>query len=523
MRIVASLVAAAACALFAFAAYDGFAKDRDARKPVEAFAQRFQMTLRRPAVAATLQYAPSADFATDLVADASLRDATVSVRLAGLTPEQRMAWLDAIGHIDEQLARAADLSLDAMTQRPGWPYHPALLGQLVYTRDARALSPSIVTQSNRWTVPLGVATTAASNDDLLWQFTALAYLQTWPDLGSQHRNATPVFRRAFEDVDFVRATFASAVQIIGIDAAVNNLPDAPKPLWAAFNQLANAGDMDHAWRVHQRWDAAEWNRRAADLAAIEQAASRRDVGIVRAKCESWTRDHSVWDYDTPAAHAQAARLLELWPVSDSGKWSNDERADVIRYFLSGRREGASGALLVRTAETVSGVPEPTQAQLHVLASDLGGAEAIAKRSDSFGSFEWKPYLFELSRYWMNKGDRTQAQAALAKLPATAREECEAVTLTGGTTQLANTIRFTLNDRVSVPMCNLQPAAAKLTLSSDTPAVLDYGWDGARNASVLLQSGIATDVTLPPATGQRTITLRALAQKPTVSVTVTPLS
>ena len=272
MRAIASVVAAFACALFALAAYDGFARDRDARKPVEAFAQRFQMTLRRPDVATTLQYAPSADFAADLVADASLRDATTSVRLGGLTPEQRIAWLDAVGRIDEQLARAADLSLDAMTQRPGWPYHPALLGQLVYTRDARALSPSIVTQSNRWTVPLGIATAAASNDDLLWQFTAVAYLQTWPDLGSQHRNATPVFRRAFRDVDFVRATFTSAAQIIGTDAAIGNLPDAAKPLWAAFNQLAKAGDMDHAWRVHQRWDAAEWNQRGTDLAAIEQAA-----------------------------------------------------------------------------------------------------------------------------------------------------------------------------------------------------------------------------------------------------------
>jgi len=505
-------------------AFGVYAHDRDQRKPVDAFAQKYTLTLRRAAVEKSLQYAPSADFAVDLVADASLRDATMSVRLSGLTPEQRIAWLDAIGHIDEQLAQAADLTLDAMTLRPGWPYHPALLGQLVYTRDARALAPSIVTQSNRWIVPLRVATAASSNDDVLWQFTALAYLQTWPDLGSKHENATTVFRRAFEDVDFVRATFGSATQIIGTDAAIENLPEAPKPLWAAFDQLAMGGDMEHAWRVHQRWDAAEWKQRALDLASIEQAASRRDVEIVRARCAAWTRDHSVWDYDTPAAHAQAARLLELWPVSDNGKWSSDERADVIRYFISGRR-AVNGALLVHTADTVSGVPESTQAQLHVLASDISGAELIAKRSESFGSFEWKPYVFELSRYWLNKGDREKARTVLAKLPAAARDECDAVALAGGERPEPSALRVDLKDRIDVSVCVTRPSGTLLRFTPrEASAIVDYGWDGARAGSVpVVAQGPGVDVMLPVAVGQRTITLRSLPTKAAVFVDVRPAS
>jgi hypothetical protein len=528
VKAIAAVVVAVSCGVLAFLAYDAHALDRDQRKPVDAFAQKYTMTLRRPDVTTTLQYAPSADFAADLLADASLRDATMTVRLAGLTPEQRIAWLDAVGRLDEQLGSAAGLALDAMTQRPGWPYHAGLLGQLVYTRDARALSPSIVTQSNRWSVPLRVATSVASNDTLLWQFTALAYLQTWPELGPHHQDATPVFRRAFQDVDFVRATFSSAAQIIGTDAAIDNLPESPRPLWAAFNQLANAGDVEHAWRVHQEWDAAEWRQRAIDLAAIEKAASKSNLAIVRALCQTWTRNHSVWDYDSPAAHAQAARLLELWPVSESGKWANDARADIIRYFISGRREGASGALLVRTAEAVSGVPQPMQAQLRVLASDIGGAELIAKKSDSFGSFEWKPYLFELSRYWVKKGDGSKAQAAVAQLPAIARDECEV-----RVTQIADAdnlrldpIRIALAGNMDVPLCLARRTAVQLILtsSSETGVIVDCGWDGARSTSVFVPNGQAIPVLLPANDGARRVSFRCSTQlRRGVSVDIVPHS
>jgi hypothetical protein len=517
VRAIASLVIAASCGVLAFLAYDVYAVDRDQRKPVDAFAQKYTMTLRRPDVTTSLQYAPSADFAADLIADASLRDATMTVRLAGLTPEQRIAWLDAVGRLDEQLGSAADLALDAMTQRPGWPYHAGLLGQLVYTRDARALSPSIVTQSNRWSVPLRIASSVALNDELLWQFTALAYLQTWPELSEQHRDATPVFRRAFQDVDFVRATFSSATQIIGTDAAIDNLPESPKPLWAAFNQLANAGDIEHAWRVHQEWDVAEWKQRATDLAAIEKAAPKGDIGIVRALCETWTRNHSVWDYDSPAAHAQAARLLELWPVSATGKWSNDARADIIRYFISGRDDVVSGALLMRTAQAVTGVPEPTAAQLKVLASDIGGAQLIAKRSESFGSFEWKPYVYELSRYWLKKGDREKAQSTLATLATTAQGECEAVALqhsindTHGTT--SQHARVTWNSgRTNLTLCHQRRSNASLRLNLvDGPsAIVEIASNGARVISILVREGQPCEVGLPSAEGVRRISARILS-------------
>jgi hypothetical protein len=515
VRAIASVVIAASCGVLAFLAYDVYALDRDQRKPVDAFAQKYTMTLRRPDVTTSLQYAPSADFAADLIADASLRDATMTVRLAGLTPEQRIAWLDAVGRLDEQLGNAADLTLDAMTRRPGWPYHAGLLGQLVYTRDARALSPSIVAQSNRWSVPLRIASSVASNDELLWQFTALAYLQTWPELSEQHRDATPVFRRAFQDVDFVRATFSSATQIIGTDAAIDNLPESPKPLWAAFNQLANAGDIENAWRVHQEWDGAEWSQRATDLAEIEKAASKGDIAVVRALCETWTRNHSVWDYDSPAAHKQAARLLELWPVSATGSWPNDARADLIRYFMSGRREDVSGVLLMRASESVSGVPDSTQAQLKVLGSDIRGAEMIAHRSDSFGSFEWNSYLYELSRYWLNKGDREKARAALARLPAASHSECEAIALGGGDRSKIGPVRIEWRERAAVPLCHTTPLGVTLTLAliGSTPAIVDYGWDGARAASAYLEHD--TQVTLRAVVGQHTVTLRS--QRPSAIV------
>lgn len=485
-----------------------------------AFAQRYTIALRRPDVAQSLVYAPSADFATDLVCDATLRDATVPVRLGGLKANERIAWLDAVTHLDEQLAAAADLSLDALEERPGWPYHAALLGQLVYTRAARSLSPAIVTEAKRWIVPMRIATAATPYDSVLWQFTALAYLQTWPDLGPRYSDADAVFRRAFDDRDFVHYVFGSANTILGADAAIAHLPDSPRPLREAFDQLAKAGAIDEAWRVYQRWDAAEWRRRASDLADIENAADRRDVEALRSACEAWTRNHSVWDYDTAAAHGQAARLLQLWPASDSGQWFSDSRADIIRYFISGRREGVTGSILAHAADPVAGVPPPTQAQLRVLAGDLPTAELIARRSESFGSFEWKPYIYELSRYWLRNANRDKARSVLGDLPVAARAECEAFEIIGDDPPRQASLAVVFKERTDIGICQLPRASARVTLTpaNNRSAIVEYGWDGARIGSVFVPARESVDVYLPAASGQRTVTIRAPSQ-PDVAISV----
>lgn len=530
---VTNIVLVLASSVAAFAAYTIYAEDDRSRRPAEEFAAQYTMPLRRPDVATTLQYAPSSDFAIDFIADATLRDVSVPVQLWRFDPRARAAWIDAVPRFDEQMHRATDLELDAIRLRPGWSYHQALLGQLVYTRGARALSPSLVTQSRRWSVPLSIGVRAATNDVELRDFLALAYLQTWPDLAAVHAKAAPeVFRGAFEDAAFVRASFDQASQILGREAAISYLPDSPKALWAAFEQLASSGATVDAWRVHQRWDAAEWRQRQRDIDEIERAVTRGDIYGAQQLCLAWTAAHSVWDYDSPAAHAQAARILDLWPVSDNGGWPNDPRVDLIRYFLAGRSDGIDGAVLARAATPVSGIPPPTQAEICVLASDIGGADSIARASDSFGSFEWKTYSVDLARYWLRKGDRAKAGAALAKLPPAARDECEALTafaaVNGASPAPSPDITLMWTGSADVPLCFSKKTGATLTLTlaGSTPVIVDYGWDRARSGSVLLSPDAQqSEVTLPSAEGMRTVSVRALAQpvETPVSLEVKPLT
>lgn len=519
-------LALVACGL-AFASYALFDADRAARVPAQQFAERYTMPLRNPDTVSSLRFAPSGDFAGDLVADATLHDVASPVRLTDLEPAVRDAWIDSVQSQDAQLESACGVMLDALAARPGWPYHAILLGQLVYTREAQSLSPDLVAKYRRWAEPLNAGARSAPADAQLWQVLALAYLQTWPDLAHAHANeAANVFRNAFASPEFVRAAFIPATRTIGVDAAVANLPDVPKSLWSAYQLLASSGDVRSAWRVHQRWDQVEWRQRDIDLRALEQIATRRDAGVISRACRAWAAAHSVWDYDTPAARAQAARVLDLWPVSDSGRWPNDPRMDMINYFLAGRSESIDGAILARAAGPIAGVPLSRQAQLHVLASDITSAESFARSTESFGTLEWTPYIIELSRYWLRKGDREKALAALDAVAPAARSECEA-----GIAQREASAQFVAAalprvglqwiGRASVPLCLAKRSAVKVTFSlvSGDAVIVDYGWDGARTGSMLLTQGDhPAEVVLPPLAGQRTVTLRTSSQPDTTSIT-----
>ncbi|HEX9606039.1 MAG TPA: hypothetical protein VF962_02315, partial [Gemmatimonadaceae bacterium] len=459
---------------------------------------------------------------------ATLRDVLVPISLNGLTPEVRVAWMDAIPQYDEQMRRGAELALDAVTERPGWPYHAFLLGQLVYARDSRAFSSQLITGSGRWSVPLLRAAGAADSDDALWQSLALAYLQTWPDLSQIHAASAPtVLRKAFRDVTFVRSTFGPAMQIVGKNMAIACLSDAPGALWEAFQQIAMAGDIGTAWTLHQRWDAAEWRARRDDLLKIDRAAARGNIDETRWLCHVWTSMHSVWDYDSPEAHAQAGRLLDLWPVSDVGRWPTDNRAEVIRYFLAGRENTVDGAILAHSATALRGIPSSTQARLRVLAADISGADAIARSSESLGSFEWTPYLVDLARYWLRNGDPEKARAALATLPPAARNECDVRAVreaAGEVTHPADTNRIGLvwSEQADVPICLPKGVATtvKLVLLSSTPVVVDYGWDRARYGCVLLsRSGETVEVALPAVEGMHTLSVRTPFRPPASSLSV----
>lgn len=309
-----------------------YVADERSRIPASQFTQEFTINLRRPDIVSSLRYAPSGDFASDLVADSTLRDVVIPVKLRDLTPRMRAAWLDAVARYDDQMSRASGLMLDAIRERPGWPYHQSLLGQLVYTRDARRLSPDLVRRYQQWEVPLSAAATSAETDDSLWQSLALAYLQTWPDLHIVHERAAPaVLRRAFADADFVGSAFGNVIEILGGERAVNVLPDRAAPLREAFLHVARTGDLNLAWQISQRWERAEMREQAIDAGDIERIATREVPSQVALRCRIWVAHHADSLFAASSMPA-ATRVLQLWPADDS------KEEDTLRRLVAGNRD-----------------------------------------------------------------------------------------------------------------------------------------------------------------------------------------
>jgi hypothetical protein len=221
VKRASSILIAIVSAAATFASYVGYAQDRDARSALYKWSNRFNLSLRHPDVVDSLEYAPSADFGADLLTDVTLRDVAAPVDLTKLEPAVRIAWLDAVPRFDEQMRATVNIELVAIGERPGWPYHSALLGQVVYARDARAVSGDLVRRYNRWCKPLYIAAANAQSDETLWQALAISYIQTWPDLRVVHElTSRSVFVHAFSDVTFVRAALRPAITIVGTSSVL---------------------------------------------------------------------------------------------------------------------------------------------------------------------------------------------------------------------------------------------------------------------------------------------------------------
>ena len=416
---------ALACLSLAAASIASYRHDLTTRATTDAFVRDFELNLRRPDVATTVALTPRFDVAADVLADTTLRDAVLPVNLSEVEPPVRASWIKAMSRMDDEFMAAESLMLQAIAARPGWPYHQSLLGQLAYERASRSFDPSLTTQIERWRTPLSQAATAAGSDITLWQSLALGYLQTWPSLNRIDRQASPtVLKRAFEAPEFVKVLFTPAIQVLGIHDAISFLPEKARPLWEAFQQIVHSGDINVAWQVHQRWDAAEWKERSYNLAEIELHGSRGDVDDARDLCKSWTAQHAIWNYDSPAAHRQAARLLELWPAGRQGSWDGDGRAELLRYLIDSRQEYASGPSLERALDGLDGVPSATRAQVMAMAGNLDAARSIAKASDDLGSLAWTPYLLGAAREARKRRDRVEAKRLLGLISPAAAGECD---------------------------------------------------------------------------------------------------
>jgi hypothetical protein len=495
---ILNALVATACLALAATSIASYRSDLASRDTTNAFVRDFELNLRRPDVATTVALAPRFDVAADVLADTTLRDAVFSVNLSEAEPAIRASWIKAMSRMDDEFLAAESLALEAIAARPGWPYHQSLLGQLDYQRASRSFDPAVTTHLEQWRTPLLQAATDAGSDITLWQSLALGYLQTWPAMSTSDRQGSPpVFRRAFAEPEFVKAIFAAAMQVLGIHEAVSFLPERSKPLWEAFQQIGRSGDINAAWLVHRRWDSAEWKERSDDLAEIELHGSRGDIDDTRTLCQSWAAQHSIWIYDSPAAHRQAARLLDMWPAGRQGSWDRDGRAELLRYLLDRRQEYASGASLERALDALDGVPSATRAEILDMAGNPVAALSIAKASDDLGSLAWTPYLLNAAREARKRGDPTEAKRLLELISPAAAEECDTrqagddVNLAAPKTESSGRVTLHLSMAAGEAKSLCVPSSGdriSIELLANSPQVVDWAVNGARRGSCLIGAG-----------------------------------
>jgi hypothetical protein len=534
-RAIASL--AIVLALASVFRYDRDIRDRDA---AQRFLIDFDVAARRPAEAATLALVPAADLGANVVADIALGDAVGTVRLADASPDLRARWLRAVERVDDELLAARSLTLDALAERPGWPAHWTMLGELVYASERRAPRSPNLAEAKLWQEPLHIGLSYFPGDDGASTFASTAYLETWPELSPDMRaRAAAGFRRALLDPSFSTRTFPVLIEATGAEDAITLLPSEPATLRAAFDSLAQAGDVSRAASVYHRWESAEWDARQAGLREIEERARLNDVEKLRSLAVDWMAHHPATDFDTPAGRAQVLRVLHLTVNDRIGTWQSDPRSSVVRFFLNRRiapdRAGArgleiasGGTAIANAVNSLTGVPEPIRARARLLGGDIEGARSIFERSDSAGSFEWTPFLLDLAEFRMMQGSAEDARAALEGLAPAARNECDALIVRRKIARLGGENENpTVAHETTVPpwsssgvlsLC-IDPEEADLqqltaTIESPAPALVSWGWNDGRQGAAYIAAGRSTlRVPLAGHSGRSNFFIRALAGGP----------
>lgn len=487
MRRAIDLTLALGCVALLLASIREIEQDNNGRKAARAFFTRYELNIRRPQIASTIDYVPSPDWTAEVIADSALRDAFDPVNLTDVSPRVREAWITSAAHADEELAEARLALLGAMQSRPGWPYYQYMLGETTFAIESRAFSPSLVEKPERWARPMLYAARATATAPEVWRSIAAAYLRTWPALSDVHLGtAREVFGHAFSEPYFVNVGFPDAARLLGSDEAIRYLPEVPMSLRAAFDHFAAGDDTLHAWEIHQRWERAEWRNRTDDLAAIEEANKRNDFDNLALAIDRWIGAHPVWRFDSAAARVQAARVLELWPGRRRGSWTSDPLADVARYLLTrnvDRRHFMP--IIARSVPLFSAVPVPVAAEIKLASGDVTGAERIALAAEDAGSTAWSHYILLLAKRHAEAGDTVAAAAALARLPAKMRDTHEAMIVRGMRAD-DDPIGQLCGSTLDVPLHGApKQRGMSLRLTSQRPTLVDFGVDGARSETLLI--------------------------------------
>jgi hypothetical protein len=521
-----SPITAFAGALLACAVLAGSVRERVGRHEVERFVVETGLAARRPLDAASIALEPEADLAAA---------AAVSVALH-----------DSGGVSDSSGPAARRLAAGALAARPGWPLHAEILAEAAY-RESRGRAMRSAAAASGWLAAWRAATTGAPGVRLFRARLGEACLQAWSTLpGDLRPRALDAIRSAMADPEFVTAHVAEAADAAGLERALGLLPPRADPLRAAAAALAGRS-LEAAKGLLDRADSAAEAERSTALRRLETLAhgsrARERADACRAFAEEFPVDRLA---DRPRAD-QAARLLALWP-DEPGDWETDARAELVRSLLE--LGGAAGvdthtgiwAGARRAVESLAGAPPAVVASILDATGDPASAEKM--RTSSTGATaaaDWTPYDLRRARRALSRGDVSEAQKALERVPPARRGECGALIVrrelalrSGDTTGASNAetllaafdaeraASWRSSGRLRMCVDASQPLrTVQVSVEAAAPAIVVYGWDRSEAGSRLVSGAASWDVPLPDGGGDREIWLATLAGGPATPSAASP--
>lgn len=499
-------IAAAALAALAISALS-YVDERRARLPAEAAIAKYGLDQRRPAEVEALRFQPAADLRASFLADMTLADVYSPVSLSKFSAEERGRWLLSLTTLDQQLAAARDLTLDALSRRPGWAYHHGYLGEIEYAALRRQSLPHAAEGSRRWEIPLLNGISSAPGNLTFPTYLGGAYIETWGGI-EPAGDPEEVLGRAMSSPAFLARNYRIVCLILGGAEAMALLPDNPRALRVAFAREARDGDVAAAATLRARIDRAERAGRAADLETLRERARLRDVWGQRTAASQWAARYHPKNLDDETGRAEVAETLSLWPATRRGSWLRDPRASLVRHFLSGREADVDGATLVSVVSHLSDVPAPVRARVLALAGRAWEADQLFRESGTQVSFEWTPMLVDLARAYLEQGKGDQAAATLARVASSAQTECNVLLLRrrleGEDGEAARALDAIARQGLqgsrgrSLSICVDPEAHGRATLvvslAAASPALVSYGWDDGRLGSVVIDG--AGEVNVP---------------------------
>jgi hypothetical protein len=190
--------------------------------------------------------------------------------------------------------------------------------------------------------------------------------------------------------------------------------------------------------------------------------------------------------------------------------------------------------LVKTAEALSGTPEPILARTELLAGETARAEERATRAQP--GVDWSSVWIDFARLRLKAGLRLEAKRDLERIPAGLRDGCDALLARrdvagtmGDDSEREITERALSRLAVQAEVSEILSTTGSASLCLDpsrplgsnleievraaSPAIVAYGWDGARVGTKLVSGSQRLLIPLAGRAGARTIWMGQMAGGP----------